>query len=132
MIQRITAKTGKLKLYIARVIQYRQNKLFRCNQKALYEELGSKLRETSDPPQADNTRKFSSEIWDKPVQYKEDAKCLVKIEKELEVVKIQNNIVITKKDATKQVRKMPNWMSPGLDYIQGFWLKRDLAVFIKQ
>ena len=61
---------------------------------------------------------------DKLVQYKEDAEWLVKVEKELEVVKIQNNVVITKEDVIKQVRKIPNWKSLGLDYIQGFWLKR--------
>ena len=48
---------------------------------------------------------------------------MVKIEKELEVVKIQNNVAITKEDVIKQVCKMPNWKSPGLDYIQGFWSK---------
>ena len=57
--------------------QYRQNKLFRW----LYEELGGKRRETSDPPQADNARRFWSEMWDKSVQYKEDAEWLVKVEK---------------------------------------------------
>ena len=45
---------------------------------------------------------------DEPVQYKEDAEWLVKDEKELEVVKIQNNVVITKEDVIKQVYKMPN------------------------
>ena len=38
----------------------------------------------------------------------------------LEVVKIQSNVVITKMDVIKQVRKMPNCKSPGLGYIQGF------------
>ena len=33
-------------------------------------------------------------------------------------------MVITKEDVIKQVRKMSNWKSLGLDYIQGFWLKR--------
>ena len=98
----------------------RQNKLFRCNQKALYEELGGKRRETSDSTQADDARNFWSELWDKPVQYKKDAEWLVKAEKELEVVKIQNNVVITKEDVIKQVCKMLNWKSPGLDYIQAF------------
>ena len=65
---------------------------------------------------------------DEPVQYKEDAEWLVKDEKELEVVKIQNNVVITKEDVIKQVYKMPNWKSPGLDYLQGFWLKRFSSV----
>ena len=93
--QRIVAKTEKLKRYKARVTQYRQKKLFRCNQKALYEELGVNCREASDPTQADNDRKFWSEIWDKPAQYKEDTEWLVKVEKELQEVKIQNNVVIT-------------------------------------
>ena len=49
---------------------------------------------------------------------------MVKVEKELEVVKIQNYVAITKEDVIKQVRKIPNWKSPGLYYIQGFCLKR--------
>ena len=64
------------------------------------------------------------EIRDKPVHYKKDAEWLVKVKKELEVVTIQNNVVTIKENVIKQVRKMPNWKSPVLDYIQGFWLKR--------
>ena len=93
--QRIVAKTGKLKCYKARVTQYRQKKLFRWNQKSLYEELGVNCREASDPTQAENVRKLWNEIWDKPAQYKEDTEWLVKVEKELQVVKIQNNVLIT-------------------------------------
>ena len=65
---------------------------------------------------------------DEPVQYKEDVEWLVKVEKELEVVKIQDNVVTTKEDVIKQVYKMPNWKSPGLDYLQEFWLKRFSSV----
>ena len=57
-----------------------------------------KRRETSDPPLTDDARNFWSEICDKPVQYKEDAEWVVKFEKELEFVKIQNKVVITKED----------------------------------
>ena len=42
--QRITTKAGNLKLCKAQVTQYRQNKVFSCNQKALYEDLGGKRR----------------------------------------------------------------------------------------
>ena len=52
-------------------------------------------REASDPTQTDNARKLWSEIWDKPAQYKEDTEWLVEVEKKLQVVKIQNNAVIT-------------------------------------
>ena len=97
--------------YKTQVTQYRQNKLFRCNQKtALYEELGGKRKETSDPPQADDVRKFWRELWDKPVKYKEDAEWLVKVEKELEVTKIQNIVVTTKEEAIR-VRLYPRILS---------------------
>ena len=46
--------------------------------------------ETSDPPLADDARAFWSETWNKTVQLKKDAEWLLKVEKELEVVKIQN------------------------------------------
>ena len=75
--------------------QYRQKKLFRCNQEALYDELRVNCRETSDPAPANNAGNFLSEIWEKPAQYKEDTEWLVRVEKELQVVKIQNNVVIT-------------------------------------
>ena len=38
--QKSFAKSEKLRHYGARGKQYRQNKLFRCNQKVLYQELG--------------------------------------------------------------------------------------------
>ena len=44
--QRISAKTSQLKLkhHSSRVKQYRQNRTFKNNQKALYEELDEKMR----------------------------------------------------------------------------------------
>ena len=44
--QRISEKSEKLRRYRTRDNQYRQNKLFQCNQKALYQELGGKERST--------------------------------------------------------------------------------------
>ena len=41
----------------------------------------------------------------------------------LENVNIQENVEITKEDATKQLRKM----TQGLDGTQGFWLKRVIS-----
>ena len=61
---------------------------------------------------------------DNLVRYKNDAGWLKQFELELEHVNIQENVKITKKDVTMQLRKMSNWKAPGLDGIQGFWLKR--------
>ena len=46
------------------------------------------------------------------------------VELELENVDIQENVEITKDDVTMQLWKMSNWKAPGLDGIQGVWLKR--------
>ena len=63
-------------------------------------------------------------MWDNPVPYKEDAEWVKDVELKLENVNIHENVEITEKDVTMQLRKMPNWKAPGLDRIQGFWLKR--------
>ena len=35
----------------------------------------------------------------------------------------QDDLQITKEKAGMQCRKMPNWKAPGLDGVQGFWIK---------
>ena len=56
--QRISPKSEKLRCYRGRVNQYSQNKLSRCNQKALYQELGEKVTHAQVPSnaQAKNSR----------------------------------------------------------------------------
>ena len=56
--QRVSAKSQKLRCYRKRGNQYRQNNFFRCNQKALYQELGGKERSIQVPPNAEETTKF--------------------------------------------------------------------------
>ena len=35
----------------------------------------------------------------------------------------QDDLQITKEKVEMQCRKMPNWKAPGLDGVQGFWIK---------
>ena len=51
--QRISAKSEKLRYYRTRDNQYRQNKIFRCIQKALYQELDGKERPAQVPSNAE-------------------------------------------------------------------------------
>ena len=69
-------------------------------------------------------KEFWSKLWDNPVFYKESAEWLKEVKLELENVNTQKNIGITKEHVTIQLRKMPNWKTPGLDGIQVFWFKR--------
>ena len=54
--QRISAKSEKLRCYCARDNQYRNNKLFRCNQKALYQEFGGKVTSAQVPSNAEEAK----------------------------------------------------------------------------
>ena len=53
--QRISAKTLKLKCCELRVKQYRQNRTFKNNKKALYEELNGKMRQEQVMPDAEES-----------------------------------------------------------------------------
>ena len=52
LTQRISTKSGRLIYYRTRENQYRQNKLFRCNQKSLHQELDGKERPAQVPSNA--------------------------------------------------------------------------------
>ena len=46
------------------------------------------------------------------------------VELELENVNTQEIVEITNEAIRMQLRKIPSWKAPGLDGIQGFWIKR--------
>ena len=94
--ERISTKSEKLMRYRTRDNQYRLNKLFWCNQKALYRDLGGKERSAQVPPNAEEAKKFWSKLWDNPLPYKEDAKWLKQVELELENFNIQRDLEISK------------------------------------
>ena len=89
-----------MRTYGARDKQYRQNKLFRRNQKALYQELGGKERSTRVPLNAKEVKKYWSKLWHNPVPYTEDAEWLKEVELELENVNIQENVEMSKANVT--------------------------------
>ena len=60
--QHISAKALKLKRYKSRVEQYQQNRTFKNNQKALYEELDGKMRQEQAMPDVEESIKFWSEL----------------------------------------------------------------------
>ena len=51
-----------------------------------------------------------------------DAKWLKNLQREVKVTK-QKKVDITKESLKKILGRMPNWKSPGLDLVQGFWIK---------
>ena len=126
--QRVLAKTAKIKRYESRVDQFNQNRLFQNNQKKLFEKIEGIERMSDVTPDADETKKFWSGIWGKDVLHNEGAEWLQGVEKEVERVVKQQEVLINVDMVTKQLKHIPNWKAPGPDGLQGYWLKHLTSV----
>ena len=113
--QRLVTVGAKLERYDNRTEQYRQNRLFESNKKKMFYE--------TVVPDAEESTRFRSNIWDKPVKHKENPKWWRNVEEEFIGLGVQDNIHIEVTKLKKQVRKIPNWKSPGPDGVQGYWIK---------
>ena len=123
MKQRITAIAAKLRRYQGRVYNYRQNRLFRNNQKQLCRELDQQEEKCDDhQPVAEEPKQFWENIWSQSADHKNDAKWLQDLQKEVNVKK-QEKIDITTGSFKKIFGRMPNCKSPVPDLVQEFGLK---------
>ena len=118
--QRILAKAAKLSRYEQRIQQYRINRLFKVDQKKVYNEFNGKTGSSNgDIPNAEESRTFWSGIWSVEKKHNKEAKWLSDLKEEM--VKLeQQNVVINEGKVKKQCSKMPNWKAPGHDAVQGF------------
>ncbi len=119
--QRLAALVARLDRYENRSKQFRQNQLFRTNQRQLYKELSGQKEAGQDAPDAEEAKKFWSDLWDKPTTHNKNAKWLSDLMRQQ--VKQQNDFLATDENLTRQLRKMPNWKATGPDQVHGFWIK---------
>ena len=89
--QTLVAVGIKLEIYDNKTEQYRQNRLFESNKKRLFKELEETQRK-SVIPDAEESKRFSSDIWDQAVTCIENTDCLRKVENELEELTVQDDI----------------------------------------
>ena len=121
--QRITAIAPKVRRYQGRVDSYRQNRLFENNQRQFYRQLDQEDENCDDDQAvAEELKQFWGNIWSQSADHKKDAKWLQDLPSEVNVKK-QEHIDITVGSLKKILGRMPNWMSPGPDLVQGFWVK---------
>ena len=92
------------------------------NQKALHEELDGKIRQKQVMPDAEESIKFWSELWDNPVNHDRNAELITTIENELECAIQESNINITKEDVP--IHLNIHHKAPNPDGLHGFWLKK--------
>ena len=63
------------------------------------------------------SKQFSSNIWDNEKEHERNAEWLRELRAEKDNMK-QNDINITTEMIKEQVKKIPNWKSPGPDRVQ--------------
>ncbi|XP_037787453.1 uncharacterized protein LOC119583012 [Penaeus monodon] len=117
--QRLVAILAKLERYDNRTEQYRQNRLFESNQKKLFEELDRVEKQTVVPDAEESTR-FWSDIWDKPVKHKDNPEWLRNVEEEARAHQL---------DRCLQENNVPSWMVTGKTLLCVKELEKGIANF---
>ena len=124
--QKIEAGGMKVKRYDEKCQQYKQNHLFRTNQKLFYETLDEKKQGETALPGPEEATSFWSKIWSEEASYNARASWLEDVELEFSTTEEQVDINITGGDIRSGVSKMANWKAASPELVQGFWFKTGL------
>ena len=122
--QKIKAGAVKIKRYDERCRQFKQNHLFRTNQKLFYKTLDGKERGETVLPDPTEATSFWSKIWSEEISHNERASWLEDVEVEFSTTEVQEDISITVEDIRNGLCKMANWKASGPVLVQGFWFKK--------
>ena len=131
--QRLIATSAKVKRFTDRVKGYHQNSLFANNQSALYRELNGESKESdaNSTPNAEESKRFWSGIWEHQEEHNREAPWLKRVEQELQrKAPKQNNWEITKEILMKAMGKIKNWKVAGPDAVHGCWIKNITALHV--
>ena len=117
--QRLQAKSVKLKRYEQRIHRYQVNRLFKQDQKRVYQQINGASSSFSEVrPDPEESQQFWRDIWVKEVLHNENAGWLKELKKE-RVEARQEDIIITAEMMTARSKKISNWKAPGPDGVQG-------------
>ena len=121
--QALQSKAQRLRRYIKRSEQYKQNKRFRDDTKRFYRELGKKTIQIETPPDIAEVKKFWQNILEQEVKHNGDAKWIKDQEEQLQINQMEWND-ITVEELQVNMNRAANWKSPGPDKLPNFWIKQ--------
>ena len=108
--QKILAKAAKISWYEQRIQHYRINRLFKVDQKNVYNEFSEQtVSSNGDIPNAEESTTFWSGIWSVEKEQNKEAKWLSNLKKEMVYLE-QQNVVINEDKVKKKCSKMSNVM----------------------
>ena len=125
---KIRAASTKIKWFVGKCVQRRQNNLFKNNQKQLYKELSGDSNPDNDAPNATESRDLWSGLWSVDKPHNRDAVWMGHVDRELAGVEQQEEVTVQLDDVKAGIRRMANWKAPGPDGIRGFWFKKFLSL----
>ena len=113
-----------IKRYDERCQQFKQNQLFRTNQKLFHETLDGKKSEEIGLPDPTEVATFWRKIWSEGVSHNEQASWLEDVEQEFSLIEVQEDINITVEGIRTVLSNIANWKAAGPDLVQGYWFKK--------
>ena len=123
---KLAALSKKLRTRISNRERYRNNNLYRTNQKAFYSTMrsgGEGVGKVVEPPPKEELKEFWENLYSDKGGHREDAEWLRKEEEDMKNIKEAKWQEITCDEMLTTVKKLANWKSPGLDQVQNFWMK---------
>ena len=90
--------------------------------KGLIKELDRKCDNSQAGPEP-LARTIWGGLWVQPSEHNRQAEWLANVNDELKNVQQQEGFQIDVNKVKKQLRKVPNWIAPGSDQVNGYWLK---------
>ena len=124
---KVLAKEGRLKRYLQRVKQYRQNRTFQNNERKFYQQLGGCETKTYQQPDVEETERFWTKIWE-PKKHNENAEWINNITRELDGLEEGPKMEIHVDLLKTTLKRISNWKAPGHDGIHGFWFKKFTSI----
>jgi len=114
--QTVKSLSHRLKCYRHKQSCHKQNKLFLSNQHKFYQQMTHQSTTLAPPPKED-TLQFWSKLWSAPEFFNKQASVLIKAMPQW-YSHLDCDIF------NRALKRIPNWKSPGPDFIHGFWLKK--------
>ena len=122
--QRLIAISHRLKRYDARNEQFLINKQFQNNPQKVYKQFRKESDKKSSFPNKDATMRYWRDIWERPVDYNENASWLNEITEDNQHTREQRSVQLTERDVKNKLASMSNWKGPGPDQVQTFRVKK--------
>ena len=118
--QTVKALSLRLKRYRHNRSCRQQNCMFSSNQHKFYQQIGNQPVSLAPPP-FEETLKFWKNLWITPRSFNKNASWKEIVNRDYSPMAFSK---LEREDFIRALKRIPNWKSPGLDFIYGYWLKK--------